>query len=279
MAQEPEKISAEAAVAEMSPADKGPKKKSGLIKYIIFGAAGLVAISVVAVGTVFLLGGRIHKPSEAAISGADSVAVHDSLKKEVPPTKAEQAVKSEHDTTTGGSAASAEHAEALPADSLQRTIDSLTATDTSILAEVNRNLAALDYDPTKDSSAKPTTIVMTAKDSLAAVSWLDKEKEKLRDKEKALNVREVQLNKLDAELSKKMIKIEQVTTAKIADLAKLYDGMDSKAVAAMMASLDDTTIVSVLPRMKQKNASIVLGLMPPARAASISRQMIMVADN
>jgi flagellar motility protein MotE (MotC chaperone) len=55
--------------------------------------------------------------------------------------------------------------------------------------------------------------------------------------------------------------------------------MDARTVANMMANLDDTTIVSLLPRMKQKNASQVLGLMPPQRAAKLSKQMIEVAEN
>jgi flagellar motility protein MotE (MotC chaperone) len=112
-----------------------------------------------------------------------------------------------------------------------------------------------------------------------ALGWLETEKERLRQRETGLNQREAKLDKLDAEISRKMLKLEQATAAKISELAKLYDGIEPKAVAAMMANLNDATIVAVLPRMKQKNASQVLGLMPPARAAQISRQMIEIAEN
>jgi flagellar motility protein MotE (MotC chaperone) len=235
---------------ETKPA--APKKKSALVKYIIFGVIGVVAVGAVAVGTVFLLGGATHKVEEAA-NGADSTSVtHDS---------------------------SAAHAEMTPEDSLQRIADSLAGSmeDTSLLADVKKNLAFLD-GASADSTMKADS-VKAAQDSVIAMGWIGKEKERITQKENDLNIREVKLNKLDQEIARKLLKIEQVTTSKITDLAKLYDGIEPKAVAAMMANLDDETIVAVLPRMKQKIAAQVLGMMPPARAAQISKQMIEIAEN
>jgi flagellar motility protein MotE (MotC chaperone) len=242
----PEVIVAEEPVA-------APKKKSGLIKYIIFGLLGIVAVGAVAVGTVFLLGGATHKVEEAAKTSDSTTASHDT---------------------------SATHAELTPADSLERIADSLAGTmeDTSILADVKKNLTFLDGSTEAESTMKVDS-VKAVQDSMVAMGWIAKEKERLRQKETDLSTREVKLGKLDSEVSRKMLKLEQVTTSKIADLAKLYDGIDPKAVAAMMASLDNETIVVVLPRMKQKNASQVLGLLPPARAAQISKQMISIAEN
>lgn len=241
----PEVIVAEAPVA--------PKAKSGLIKYIIFGLVGIVAVGAVAVGTVFLLGTATHKVEEAAKQSDSTTAIHD--------TTATQAVLT-------------------PEDSLARIADSLASAmeDTSILADVKTNLAFLDGSAEAEAMVKADS-AKAAQDSVIAMGWLAKEKERLHQKETDLNVREVKLDRLDAEVSRKMLKLEQATTAKISELAKLYDGIDAKAVAAMMANLDNETIVAVLPRMKQKNASQVLGLLPPARAAQISKDMIAIAEN
>jgi flagellar motility protein MotE (MotC chaperone) len=230
-----------------------PKKKSGLIKYIIFGLLGIVAVGAVAVGTVFLLGGATNKIEEAA--------------------KASDSTTAANDTNTT-------HAELTPADSVERIADSLAGAmeDTSLLADVKKNLAFLDGSALAESTMRIDS-VRAIQDSVVAMGWIAKEKERLHQKEADLNIREVKLAKLDSEVSRKMLKLEQVTTSKISDLAKLYDGIEPKAVAAMMASLDNETIVAVLPRMKQKNASQVMGLLPSARAAQISKQMIEIAEN
>ncbi len=240
-----------------APKDETPvaapaKKKSGMIRYIIFGGIGLVAVLAVSVATVLLLGGSPPKPSDSIADAADSTVSKDTLAK--TPRTAE--------------------------DSMQRIVDSLTGTkeDTSILAEVKRNLAALDYRPDSNNSLPPDSAT-AVKDSLTAMSWIEKEKARLGDKEKALTLKETELNKLDKQVSSKLIKLEQATTTRVSELARLYDGMEARTVANMMANLDDTTIVSLLPRMKQKNASAVLGLMPPQRAAKLSKQMIEVAEN
>jgi len=236
-----------------------PKKKSGLIKYIIFGAAGLVAVLVVAFATVFLLGGLSQKPRDIqGNAGTDGKSADSVAAKEKPlavvPLKVDDTMKKAVDSVTG------------------------TTEDTSIMAEVKRNLAALEYVPELDTS-RILDSAGVAKESVAALSWINVENDKLREKEKSLNIRETDLNKREQEVSRKLIKIEQVTATRIAELARLYDGMDARTVANMMANLDDATIVSILPRMKQKNASQVLGLLPAQRAAKLSKQMIEVAEN
>ena len=244
---------------ESQPA--APKKKSGLIKYVIFGVAGIAAVLIVAFGTVFMLGGISPTPKDA-----DSKVAADSA----------TSAQSKH----ADSIAALAHAPLKVDDTMNHVVDSVTGTteDTSIMAEVKRNLAALEYVPELDKS-NGLDSAQIARESVAALSWINGEKDKLRDKEKALSLREIDLNKKEQEVSRKLIKVEQVTASRITDLAKLYDGMDARTVANMMANLDDTTIVSILPRMKQKNASQVLGLLPPQRAAKLSKQMIEVAEN
>ncbi|HWR84161.1 MAG TPA: hypothetical protein VN285_12745, partial [Candidatus Deferrimicrobium sp.] len=81
------------------------------------------------------------------------------------------------------------------------------------------------------------------------------------------------------EVSKKILRLQRAESERITSLAKLYDGMEAKAVAKLMADLDDEIVVSILPRMKSKNASEVLQMLPPKRAAKLSREMLAIADN
>ena len=96
--------------------------------------------------------------------------------------------------------------------------------------------------------------------------------------EKKLDARQRELDITDKKVSQKLLKLEQAESTKISNLAKLYDGMDPRAVAKLIANLDDATVVSILPRMKLKNASTVLALMPAKRGARLSKKMITIAE-
>jgi flagellar motility protein MotE (MotC chaperone) len=120
---------------------------------------------------------------------------------------------------------------------------------------------------------------MSVEDSLEQVNWLEKEKAELADREASLDKRQKELEKLDRDVTKKLTTLEQAESSRIAQLARLYDGMDARAVAKLAANLDDATVVAILPRMKPKNASQVLALLPAKRAAKLSKQMITIAGN
>jgi flagellar motility protein MotE (MotC chaperone) len=120
---------------------------------------------------------------------------------------------------------------------------------------------------------------MSEEDSLAAVNWLKEEKARLTEREKDLERREKELQALDKKVSKKLLTLEQAESARIAELAKLYDGMDPRSVAKLMLNLDDETVVAILPRMKQKSAAQVLSLFSPERAARLSKKLITIAEN
>ena len=150
--------------------------------------------------------------------------------------------------------------------------------DESVLEANMANLEVLDYVPGENELTEDQTS-MSVEDSIEAVNWLENEKAKLAEREKELDAKEKRLNILDGKVSQKIVRIEQAESTRISKLAKLYDGMDARAVAKLIANLDDETVVSLLPRMKLKNASSVLALMPPPRAARLSKQMITIAEN
>lgn len=149
--------------------------------------------------------------------------------------------------------------------------------DQTILDAIMENLAALDYKP-HDSELEDGSIGMSLEDSLEQMNWIDSEKARLATLDKELASRRRELDILDQKVSQKILRIEQAESARVANLAKLYDGMQDRAVAKLMANLDDATVVSIIPRMKVKNASAVLSLMPAKRAAQLSKQMITIAE-
>lgn len=155
--------------------------------------------------------------------------------------------------------------------------DAVVQKDNS-MDEMMKNLEILDYKPgpneltTKDGS-------MIVQDSIDAATFIAQEKQRLAEWKNKIETRQKELDKIDRLVSAKLLKIEEVESAKVQQLAKLYDGMQAPAVAQLMANLDDNTIVQLLPKMNSKQASAVLALMPPQRAAKLSKQMMTIAEN
>lgn len=221
-------------------------KKGGLMKYIIMGAAVIALIGVSVFVAMMFMGGK----------SADHLT--------------EQSTEAHADST---------HNEQL-ADNADNNdeFDSLffDENDPSVIDMIEENLAVMDWDPNAGMTEEDLT--MSAEDSIEAVNWLDNEKNKLIKRENDLEKREKELAKLDLSVTQKILRIELEESSRIGELAKLYDGMDSRAVAQLMANLDDDTVVSILPKMKSKNASAVLQLLPAQRAARLSKQMITIAE-
>lgn len=219
------------------------------------GVVGLVAVLGIAFGTLMLVGGG--SSSESSTDDQTEVA------------------ESHEETSRASDNSDDEQAEAL---SFEDSIAEALANDESVLEAIIANLEVLDYVPT-DGDLAEEQIGMSVEDSIEAVNWLVAEKSKLADREKELTAREKKLKLLDNSVSKKITRIEQAEATRVSKLAKLYDGMESRSVARLIANLDDNTVVALLPRMKLKNASQVLALMPPIRAARLSKQMITIAEN
>ena len=240
-----EKKETNGAESKQDQTEAKPEKKSGFMKLAMYAGAALILTIVVAFGSYFFLA-----PGEEEVAETETTAT------ETVPA----------DSAAAPTAAGDE----LP-DSL------LDVSDPTVLDAIMENLAFMDYQP-DESDLEGEEASMAVAESLEAVNWLESEKKRLNEWEKELNSRQRELDVLDAKVSKKVLTIEQAESSRIASLAKLYDGMDTRAVAQLMANLDDNTVVSILPRMKTKNASSVLSLMPSKRAARLSKQMITIAE-
>jgi len=223
----------------------------GMMKMIIFAVVGLVVVVATTVGVLMLMGG--DAPAEA-------------------PSDESLAADSTHQTEAASTDAHGE--EIAPEDSIMALLEA----DESVIEEIMKNLEALDYEPT-DADMPGEEAGMSVEDSLEQVNWLEKEKTALAQRKAELDKRQKELEALDRSVSQKLTTLEQAESTRIAQLARLYDGMDARSVAKLAANLDDATVVAILPRMKPKNASQVLALLPAKRGAKLSKQLITIAGN
>lgn len=245
------------------PDDKSaaqPAAKGGMLKKMLpmlaFVGGGLTLLAIAVAATLYLMGGKTQTADVTDAPSQDSTVVA-----EKPAAKAPSSdpLVSEMD----------EVAAAL--DSLEAAADSVEALDALV-----RNIALMDNS--NDTGANEQ-YPLTTSDSATAAGWLTKEQEKLAARTTELDSRERDLQKRETEISQKVLKLEQASSDRITNLAKLYDGMDASAVAKILENLDDETVVALIPRMKPKTASQVLALMPPPRAAKLSKQIITLASD
>ena len=163
-------------------------------------------------------------------------------------------------------------------------------------AAIMSDLAFLDYTPEMEAEEEKQQQVkeeaesggtnkdgshiskMTPQDSVDTLKWFDIELAKL-DKAKAGNASKIkELKSLEYKIDQALIKIEQAESARVINLARLYDGMRPEQVGKLFENLDDKAVMAILPRMKSANAAKIMAIMPPKRAARISTKMITVLE-
>ena len=104
------------------------------------------------------------------------------------------------------------------------------------------------------------------------MSLLDKKRREIEKMNKELDAKKYNVDQA-------LVRISQVESQRIVNLARLYDNMKPNEVARLFANLGDSVVLQILPRMKPGNASKILALMPPRRAAKISKQLVTVMEN
>ncbi len=236
------------------------KPKSNLMKYIMFGVGGLVLIGGIAFGVAFMLKDSSTADVEHSDEKADSSQVEQNSDKHVSK-------EDSHDSEVDD-----EHAQNED-DYPEFDEDEF---DSKAIEKIVANLATLEYTPTDSELSEADG--MSVEDSLEQMSWIEKEKLAIKTRTIELDSREKELFKMEKSVDAKIIRIEHAESNRTSQLAKLYDGMDSRAVAKLMMNLDDNTVVALLPRMKSKNAALVLQLLPAKRAAALSKKMITIAE-
>ncbi len=221
-------------------------RQAAAMKWLILGVGFVVVMALVAFGTLMMLGGDNASVSESETTHESEKVKKDAKKETKPKMSADRAATAEEEYE-------------------------------SMLSKMMENLAVLDYVPGPDEMMTQDGS-MSIQDSTDGANWLEKEKHKLAKRERSLDLKQRELEKVDRKVSQKLLRIEQAESSRINQLAKLYDSMDPQAVAQLMRNLEDEIVVELLPRMKSKNAAIVLSLLPPKRAANLSKQMITLAE-
>jgi flagellar motility protein MotE (MotC chaperone) len=89
-----------------------------------------------------------------------------------------------------------------------------------------------------------------------------------------LNQEKAELNKLKSEITELLKVKSKADSTRVASLAKMYDGVEVTQLAAMIANMDDTLVLTILPRLKTQKAGKVLEAMPAERAARISSKLM-----
>ncbi len=251
------------------------KAKKSLMPYLLLGGGTLALLAIVVAGTLFVVRLKVKKTSQAPdkkeILAATSDTAHVPKLPEKPAVKpliqekSETAAKPVAPDSLGASDLPTDSADLIPAQ-----VDTAAA-----MAQLSKTIQVMGDANQAEHAGDPS---LTAEDSVKETEWVVKARAALSQKESALNARSAELDKREKDISTKLMRLEKVTSDRVTNLAKLYDGMDPIAVAKLMANLDDSIVVELIPRMKQKNASDVMSLLPPARAATISKQIITLAD-
>jgi flagellar motility protein MotE (MotC chaperone) len=241
------------------------KAKRSLMPLLMLGGGGVALLALVVFGTLFLVRGKA-KHADSADTKKETAAVVDSVHSATPTEKSPATDKVAPTEKSAQTAAQPDSADLLPAQ-----VDTAAA-----MAALSKTIEVMDEAHQASHAADSSTAY--TEDSVKEAGWVAKAREAISQKEEALNARAASLDKREKEISSKLIKLEQATSDRVTNLAKLYDGMEPASVAKLMANLDDPMVVSIIPRMKQKNASEVMSLLPPVRAAAISKQIITLAD-
>lgn len=244
------------------------KALKALKKYAIPAASALGAFAVSFAVYTFVLSDK--PPTEGTPEGLPDAAIQD-VKTEQAAQTAAHAVKKQ---SPGKEGQSKSQKDAVPAAEKKFTKKDVDAMEIDT-AEIMKELEYLFSTPEGEAGA----LGMTSSDSLDTLNWIQKEMAKL-DKANAENEKRIrELQALELKIDQALLKIDQAESTRIAKLARLYDGMKPAEVAKLFANLKDNVVLSVLPRMKPANASKILGLLPPKRAARISTRMITVLEN
>lgn len=159
----------------------------------------------------------------------------------------------------------------------------------AILEEIGlADSAKTDSTPNNIADAQTTTHpVPSPEDTLMAIDaptsgvipqHIMKLQAALAEREAQLKKREQDLDQREKELADRELRMQQHVSQKVVAMAKLYDGMEPAAAAKVLVNLEDDVVADLIPRMKPKNAAAVMALLPPVRAAEISRQIMAITE-
>ena len=265
--------------------DEKPQKNSvfdKLKKYLLPAAIGIGSMLVVLIVYVFIFS-KPPSPEEDSHTGAAETSQHEAgnvksvnsgepaRHKIINPIESSQKSKVEmHAEKTGR--------EVIKKGNIIDTIN-LPGEDYQEIeidtAAIMKDLDFLFATPGQEKMVKG----MTPQDSVDTLNWLEKKMAELDTKIAKFEKKKQELEALEERIKEGLSKVDQAESARITNLARLYDGMKPEEVGKLFANLSDDIVLSILPQMKPANASKILALLPPKRAARISTSMITVLED
>jgi flagellar motility protein MotE (MotC chaperone) len=123
-------------------------------------------------------------------------------------------------------------------------------------------------------------------------SSIQQEVARLRQKEKTLEMKELELKTLSREVDKKLAAMEKARIAlnellkqkkqledeKAQELSKIYEKMEPAKAAQLLTSLDKDLAVTIIEGMNSKKAGKVLNSMEPEIAATLSKSYASLSE-
>ncbi len=152
-------------------------------------------------------------------------------------------------------------------------------------------LALILLPPVQELKAEATSDLLPPQGPISTVeerrirSSIQKEVARLKQKEKMLEMKEMELKTQSREVDKKLAEMEksrialtellqkkrQLEDEKAQELAKIYEKMDPPKAAQLLISLDKELAITIIESMNSKKAGKVLNNMEAKIAASLSK--------
>jgi flagellar motility protein MotE (MotC chaperone) len=129
-------------------------------------------------------------------------------------------------------------------------------------------------DLTPSTTESIATGETSYEDSIQASAWIARERERIAREDAEVTAKKRELLTLKKDLEQLLGKVQEARSERIAMMAKLYDNMESEAVAKQIANMDDRTVVMLLPQMNTRTAAKIMALIEPKRAAAITTKLL-----
>ncbi|MEQ9497234.1 MAG: hypothetical protein RIT81_10255 [Deltaproteobacteria bacterium] len=148
----------------------------------------------------------------------------------------------------------------------------------------------LSANPAPDSEPKPRESAVDASaDSKAILEAIQREREQLARERAELEATREDIKRAEAEIESKLTKLERAIeerqavekailaakevlfSARLARLVEITSKMSAEKSSAYLQNLPEGTAVSILEGLQPRKAALILSLLPPSKAAKLSR--------
>ncbi len=102
---------------------------------------------------------------------------------------------------------------------------------------------------------------------------IQKETARLQTLKKEVEDDIVKYTELLKQIDKSLKQAEEKSNKRLKHVAKAYEAMQPEDAASRLSGLDDKTAVQILLKMSSKKAGLVIGMMNPAKATTLTKQI------